>query len=350
MRRTELVEKLELVAPALATNSLIPIMTHFWFRGDHVMAFNDTIAISVPCETDFECAVPGSTLLNLLKASRATDVELIYEKGELTVKAGATKMRLATMDKKNFNFDMPKPSKPLMPKVKIDDFTRAIEACLRSVSIDTSVPDYLGVTLIADRKELLFFSTNNSTMSHAHMSLPAEVPLKRAIIASSFCREMISLVDKKVGMTFEVQKDYSLFRGKNNTVLFGKLIESEKPIPYVKLFDQYFPAEAEKRLVAIPTKMELMLDRATIVAATSVTPVMTDIEVVNRKARFTTAAQKTEIFDVVELEKGQEDVKLRVDPKLVKAGYGSFTKMLLTERAFIMATETEFFLVANSEK
>lgn len=351
MKRTELLAKLEAVQPALSNNNLIPIMTHYWFTGDRLMAYNDSIAISVPFKTDFACAVPGLTLLNLVKASGASDAELVYEKDEVTLKMASTRAHLVTMEKALFNFEMPDLADATFSKVDNARFFKAIDACLRSVSIDTSVPDQLGVTIIGAGKELLFFATNNDSLSHAFMPLPSETKFKRAILGAPFCREMLSIADKKKGVTLEVHpaESYSLFEGTDGTVLWGKLVEAEKPLDMEKTFDEMFPRDSEKKLVAIPTKMEMILDRACIVAASNVTPVLMEIVVSNGEAKFVTASQKTELFDSVTLEKGQPNVKLRVDPKLVKNGYGSFTKMLMTERAFIMATNSIFYFVANSE-
>lgn len=348
MERAELVRKLEMVQPALSNNNLIPIMTHFWFRGDVLQAFDDTISITVPCETDFECAVPGMTLLNMLKASHASKVELKYSKNDLTVKVGATTIKLATMDPSNFNFDMPKPTKPLfVGKTDPKRFMAAISACLRSVSIDTSVPDFLGVTLIGDGKQLLAFATNHSTLSHSFVPLGEATKFKRAIIPTPFCHEMIALSEKVKGLSFEVTDNYALYQGRDGAVLFGKLVQSKKPIDYLATFDEFFPEKYENKLVAIPTKLEPMLDRAVIAASTSVTTIMTDISVEAGDAEFVTDAPNTRVHDTVKLERNQHNVRLRVDPKLVKAGYGKFTKMLLTDRAFILASDTEYFMVAN---
>lgn len=352
MKRSELVAKLETCAPALSTNTLIPIMQHFWFRGDHLMAYNDAIAISVPCETDFEAAVPGKMLLSLLNASKATDVELTHEKGELTVKLATSRLHLATMPPKNFNFDMPKLKTEASINGDAVKFMKAITICLNSVTIDTSVPDQLGVTVIGDEDQLLFFATNHNTFSHAHMKLPQPTKFSRAILSASFCREMLDLHDKKKGVQLQVntKENYSLFEGAGGSVLFGKLVETDKPLPYTKTFDHYFPEGSEKKLVAMPTKLQLIIDRACIVAdANNNRAVMMGIVVTNGKAKFVTADDKTEIFDNVELEAKQPNVSLSVNPKLLKNGYDLFDKMHLTERAFIMASSSAFYMVSHNE-
>lgn len=352
MKRTELVALLEIVNPALSTNNLIPIMTHFWFTGTHICAYNDNIGLSVPCKTDFACAVPGVPLLGLLKASRFEKVELEFEKDELFVTLGKTDITFATMEKDNFNFEMPKPSDADFEKsVDRAKFFRAIETCLRSVSIDTSVPDQLGVTIIGRGKELQFYSTNNDSMSHAFVPLKEPTQFKRAILHAEFCREMLSLAEAKKPLTLEIHtgKGYALFEGKDGAMLFGKLVEAVQPIPFSKNFDDHFPEGSEKKLIAMPTKLELILERATITSTSNLKPVLMDIEVRDGVAEFRTQAHKIETVDSVTLEKGATNAKLRVDPKLLKSGFAYFSKMFITNDCFLMATDDTYYLVASDK-
>lgn len=352
MKRAELVEKLEIVAPALSPNTIVAVMTHFWFTGTRVMAYNDTIAISVPLKTDFACAVPG-VLLQLLKASRAAELELDYNEKEksLLVKGAGTRIKLGTMSKADFAgiFKMPEPGDSHIDAGKggMQELVRCTKACLRSVSIDTSVSDYLGVTLIGDEKELLFFSTNHATLSHAVMKLPAPIKFKRALIPTQFCNEMIELSDKEAAK-LEIRKDYAFFQGRQGARLFSKLIESERPVDFIAQFESHFPVGSEKKLVAIPTKLELMLERAVVIAQSAVTPVHTKVAVKESKLTFNTEASHS-VNDSTAIEK-HANVQLSIDPKLVKNGVSSFEKMLLTPRAFIMAGKNEFYMVANSEE
>ena len=88
-----------MVAPALSDKELIPVLTHFWFSGDKVMAFNDQIAIEVELKTNFTGAVPGRTLLEFLEKSESskevkfklTDDTLLVETGNRGTKSDPEK-------------------------------------------------------------------------------------------------------------------------------------------------------------------------------------------------------------------------------------------------------------------
>ena len=81
MLRTELVEKLERVAPALSGNNLVPVLSHFWFRDNALLCYNDQIAIATKLISNFEGAV-SDTLTSLLSASRAKDVEFFTDEAD----------------------------------------------------------------------------------------------------------------------------------------------------------------------------------------------------------------------------------------------------------------------------
>lgn len=349
MLRSDLVEKLEIVSPALSTNPLIPAMTHFWFTGEYLQAYNDYIMIEVPLKTNFAACVPP-TLLHLLKASRAQDVVLTLKGDTLNVKAASSNMKLQTLSAKEQDRKMPAPKEQGHMSVNRHKFAECIAACLRSVSIDTSVADQLGITVIGDGDELLFFSTNFTTLSHASMTLPKATKFERAILSSAFCKELLNLMPTKGdALALEIQSAYALFEGKGGTRLWGRLIASKKPLNYDEMFNSYYPKGSEKKLISIPTKLELILDRACIVASANSKAAHMEIVVEDNVAYFSTEAENGHVEDSVKLEKAHAAVELRVDPKLVKIGYGAFTQMLFTNRCMVMHDKGIYYMVSTSE-
>lgn len=347
MKRIELVEKLETVAPALANNDIIPVMTHFWFTGKKVMAYNGHVAISVPCPTDFKGAVPGSTLLNLLKAASAKDVGLELSEKQLLVKAASSRFKLSTLAPDEFAdvFKMPvEPAEPL--RLDGGAFRRAVDTCMRSVSMDSSVPDQLGVTMIPSEKRLTFFATSGLTMSRADVSCKGDNPFKkRAILPALFCKQLLQLSDGKQ-MRLDVDKEHAIFAGKGGALLFGALIESEHPLPFKKEFEQQHPVENDDKLVPVASKLERILERACIVRGDEQGG-QTTIEVEKGVAKFFTRSRLGEVRDQMQLTDGHPNVRINVDPKWVKAGCGDFDRMLITRECFVMANDTAYYLISG---
>jgi DNA polymerase III sliding clamp (beta) subunit (PCNA family) len=353
INRSEIVGKLERVAPALSGNDLIPVFTHFCFTKGVVIAYNDQIGISTPCKLDFDGCISGPTLLGLLNASRADTVSFVASgknAKEVIVKAASSKFKLPMMQDAAFTdlFAMPKAQEKIELPVDTKEFMAAIECCMRSVSIDTSVPDQLGVTLQVDGKDLLLFSTDNATLSHGVVTLKSKPVFKRVILSGHFCKQLLALVDLKKPLHLQIDdaEGEALYSGQNIT-LFGKLIETTKPVDFLAAVDRHLPVGIEKQYVSIPTKLEMIIDRACIIAAANLQNVRTQIDVKGSEATFSTTSPRGEVHDTLKLEGKHKDVSLDVDPKMLKRGYGSFDKMLITDNAFIMATKTTTYLVGS---
>lgn len=349
MNRIELLDKLLVISPALASNDMITIMTHFWFNGTHVMAYNDQIAIQVPCKTDFTGAVPGNVLLDLLKASRAKDVELTVVDDNLSIKAASSRFKLGLLPPEQFIFDMPKPSKNSLP-VNTKLFLDRIENCMRSVSGDTSVPDQLGITLLDDQESISLFATNGSTVSTSYIKTTGKVPFEdRVILSTVFCQQMLRLAkDHSKALQLEVQDDFSLLTY-GTTALFGRLIESEKPLNFEDIMKRHFTEADKKQLISIPTKLKLILDRAVIITDAKVDQTKTVVTVRDGRMRFSSKSDRGEVFDSMQIEDQQPEVSIKVDPRLLKNGYGFFDHMLVTETCVVMVKEDMTYLVAVSD-
>jgi DNA polymerase III sliding clamp (beta) subunit (PCNA family) len=290
-------------------------------------------------------------LLSLIKAIHANtkEIELTAEDDNLTVKSGNTKLKLGLMPPESFIFEMkdiPKKQFPADPGL----FLEAIDNCMRSVSNDTSVPDQLGITLIVDGKSLLFFSTNNSTMSHDKIALRSDPGFSRVILSSSFCREMLRLADGASALALEIHDDCALL-GTAKATLFGRLIDSSYPLPYQDMLKTLFPEKARGNLSAIDSGWRLALERASIITDASIDQVTTLIKVITdpngvRRTRLYSKSSRGEGFESIKTDTKQPEITIKIEPKLLKAGYGEFDQMLLTNQAAIMVKGSKLYMVS----
>ena len=351
MNRIDFLDKLKLVAPALSDNTLVPVLSHFWFKGDRLLAYNDQIALSVPCKNDFKGAVPGSTLISLLSASRAKDVELQVEKeGQLLIKAASSRLKLPFLPEEVTTlFEMPSPSKENALNVSMDAFLAGIEACLRSVNENTAIPDSLGITVIPNGNQLDLYATNDSTISQAIITCKTAPKLqKRVVLAGNFCRQMVVLAALSKMNSLEIHDDYSLFKSGDN-LLFGRLVDVKKPLDFAASIDTHFPIEAEKNLVSIPSKLQLILERAIIITDSKTERSRTTISIKDNKASFYSKSEKGEVRDSMLLETGHPDSEIVIEPKLLKSGYGYFERMLITEMCAVMVKDNTLYLISASQ-
>lgn len=348
MNRQELIDKLQLAAPALSSTDLVPVLQHFWFQQDTLTCYNDQIGIQTSLKSGFTGAIP-STLISLLSASRAKDVEFDYQKdGTLTVKAASSRFKLPYLTEKSMDiFTMPEPTNEKLP-VDMNAFLDAIESCSRSLKEDTSMPDSLGITLAYNNKAIDLYATNDSTISTARVKTKQELKDFRVVISGEFCRQMLSLSKLDGSKALEIHDDYSLFTCGDN-ILFGRLVDVQRPLDFESVIDTSFPVEAEKQLVAVPSKLELILDRAVVITESKQDRPKTTISIKGGIAKFfSQSTDKGEVHDTCQLEQNQPDVEVSIDPRLFRAGFGAYDKMLLTEQCLVMSKGSSLYLVSAS--
>jgi DNA polymerase III sliding clamp (beta) subunit (PCNA family) len=350
MDRKTFVDILALVKPALATTEMIPVMKHYWFTGTHIMAFNDQIAISVVCETEFQGAVPDS-IYDVVKTWTAAELEMSEPRpGELKIKAGRSVLTLPIIPPDAFVFEMPaKGKKPLL--VNKDNFCARIQNCMRSLSTDTSIPDQLGVTLLVDGEYIDFFSTDSKSLSNGYLKLDDKPSFDRAILSKPFCEQLLVLKNREnVGL--EVYDDRVLMTS-DDVQLFGRLVYVEKPLDYQKVLKRGMPDDWKDQLFDMSKDKTFnredfvsIIERACIITESKITPTSTTFQVKDGILHLSSQSDRGEIYDDIDMD-GHPNVNVRCDPKLIKAGLPDFDEILITSKCLIMARKDMVYLIAT---
>lgn len=354
MDRAVLVDKLKLVAPAVAGNDTVPALAHYWFTGDKLMAYDDRIAISVPLETEWQAAVPSS-ILAFLTLSRHKAVEFSLSDDLLYAKTGTSKVKLGTLPPEQFLFEMPGAASGAALGVDVKALVMSLEECLCSISHDSMDPQRLGVTLMmGEDKELHLFTTNSSTLTHSRLPLKTKATFKGAVILSEqFCGELIRLSKamplKKCAL--EIHNDYALFTTPD-AILFGKLlVPGDSPIPWFEICAAAFSAKQRKSLVEVPSKLELMVKRAILVTDSRANPTFTLVKILDGKLRFFSHSNRGEVDDSLTLpsDKILPITEAEVNPKHLDTGLKHYDHMFIHDKCFVMANESTDYLVSMKE-
>lgn len=348
MNRKQLLDVLAIVRPALASASLIQVLTHFCFTEREVLAYNDQIGISTPLRAGFSGAVPGGTLLSILGASLAAEAELSASEAELLVKAGGMKARLPLLPPDAFLFEMTDAKGDALP-VAGKDFVAAISGCLRSTSSDTSVPDQLGVTLIPKKKSIDMYSVNGASMSRATVALSAPQTLSRRVtLPAPFCEQLARLAaDDEAGASLTVAADHALLKTASGTRLFSKLVDVPKPLDFEAQFAEIVPDDLDARSVKIPDAFKLALERALVISDPSGERVYSNLSIKDEVATLITKSGKGEIRDRIRL-KGHPDVATSVDAQWLKVGCAELSHILATDGAIIFGRGRNLYLAATT--
>jgi DNA polymerase III sliding clamp (beta) subunit (PCNA family) len=334
MRRVDLVECVDLVSPALANHDIIPILNHIWLTGSSMMAYNDAIAISTRLKTDFECAIQGNTFTSLVKTLRAEEVNLTEEKDNLRLKAGGVNITFPTMPPSSFIFEMPRPAKDTvgLPEAFFD----GIELCLQSAGTDPSKPEQLGVTLVKAEKFVALFGTNDLTFTYVPLTLKDALPIKdRVTLSTEFCKQAVKIAKDKTSK-IEINDEYSLLAS-GNVTLFGKLIETDRPIEFHKIINHNVPQDLKKAAITIPTRLKEMVERAIIISDVASEKNYTTITVTDDRLRMETKSQlRGEMMDSMKLKEHHPEVTLKIDCRNIKSGIDIYDKMLITNKCMIL--------------
>jgi DNA polymerase III sliding clamp (beta) subunit (PCNA family) len=334
MRRTDLVDCVDLVSPALANHDIIPILNHIWFTGAGIMAYNDAIAVSTRLKTDFECAIQGNTFTSLVKTLRAEEVNLTQDENNLRLKAGGVNIAFPTMPASSFIFEMPKPAKDTTNFP--DTFFEGLELCLQSAGTDPSKPEQLGVTLVRTEKFLAMFGTNDLTLTYVPLNLTSVPPIKnRVTLSTEFCKQAVKIA-KSGASKIEINDEYSLLTS-GNVTLFGKLIETDRPIEFHKIVNHNVPQDIKKSAIVIPVRLKEMIERAIIIADVASEKNYTTITIGDGRLRMETNSQlRGEMMDSMKLKEDHPDVSLKIDCRHIKSGLDTYTKMLITNKCMIL--------------
>lgn len=374
VERKVLLEKLQVVSPALSTNEMIPVLTHFWLTGKDLMAFNDRIAISTPFQTEFRGAVQSS-LLEWVKSVRFKTIKISpVDKGILVTggkedkdekKSRYSRYDCPTLPPEDFIFEMPKASESAEFPVDANEFVAGLENCMRSVTSDTSVPDQLGVTLIPSDDKLLMFSTNDQTVCYSEVKLSGECAIQeRVILSGTFCQQLLRL-SKGDKLHLEIHPDHVLFKAAG-TKIFGKLINSDNPVDFTSIIEYHL--QNATKLFPIPERLKGILDRHIIVANSKIDRSSTAITIKDESMLFdSSSGSRGSMHDVLAVP-GHPTLSTHLEPKLLKAGIDDFYlpkpveedelevwskrngKFVVTKTCAIMRRGNLFYLVsANTE-
>ena len=341
-KKTDLLGVLDIVSPALASSEMVPQLNCFWFTSKYVMAYNDLIAIRVPCKTDFSGAVHGKALLGAVRPFDAKEVELTAADDVLTIKMGAYKTQLDLRPPEDFVFKMPDlpANTPAIKNPKA--FFDGLANCIRSIGSNSYDSDQLGITVIPNGKGVELFATNGVTLSKAVVKSSVDCP-RRIILPEAFCREALKYKDADQ-VLFAVGEDYALMWVGSRTLIFGKLLKTDKPYDFPGVIAHHLPKKALDKSADIPKKLRGLLESMT--AYIQKEPVQ--LSVAQGKLRVACGSNIGKGALGMSFSQEQDGVSCTFDPAMLLAGVDSFKQLLLTDGCCVMSNpDGSMYLVAR---
>lgn len=347
--RVALLNALNTVRPALAAKDLIEELTHVWFDGKTMTAYNDAdLGIQVPFKTDFKGGIRGSLFLGLIHNSRAKEVELEPgDDGQMKLVASRTRGKLSVLDSERQVWEFPAFS--TKNTFELDDvFLRALKAVMVSVGNDTSIPEKLGVTVMAGGSQARMFTTDSRAITAVKVAAPKGAWMKngqRVILPTAFCEQVLRLCAN--GGFMEIAEDRVVAGNGDGVLVYARLVDCPMPLDFTGTIAQHtkFPEGAQ---FEVPPKLAGALDRA-IVLLEGVVGERVSISTAAGKLRLEAHAEgRGNIKDFITLPEGVPEIELQLDPSLLKRALPLATHIALVEDAAVLTGDDGFVYLAST--
>jgi hypothetical protein len=302
VNRQYLLDTLELIAPALATHNMVPIFQSFTFQEGFVSAYNDSIAITAPCDFEGTCGLNGKILLGLLGTSKAEEMSIELKDQVAHLKLGKTTSKLPFDPEENFIFDSP--ADTWVQKLALtDSFFKALNLCLATVSKDQTQAALLGVTIQGNK----MYSCDGDAVTRVILE---QGPAKhRIMLPTAFCEAAANLW-AKLTMTKGVLKfnDEWVYIDLGEWSIYGRVLKIDKPIDFDAEIKKAIQVEIETQ--PIPEGLAAALARAQVIAAAE--SQKTEIKISKGKIDIFTETHMGEVSDTLAF-KGHPDTKVNVN-------------------------------------
>jgi len=341
MNRAELVTALERVGPALADNDSIPVLKNFCFNGKQVTAYDATLAIIAPCETEEMFSVNGKIMLGLLNNSQSEEVEISLEQRDVLIKAAKSRFHLPFMTEDDFLFKEPA-EKWLLTFKMDDDFATGLEACLMTTSADMTQPKLLGIAIKPQGQAMVLYSCNSDALTRVETAIKKSAV--EALIPKKFCEALLRLKKETEAKTatIKISKDWITAALDNGYVLYGNLLVVDEIIDYEALITRTL--KNAPPYVAVPKELDSALSRARIIADPE--SAKTVLTADKGKLKLHTETHTGLIEDTVAWpDKGQ--VTADVAASHVQQAIGVCDTMTITDRCTAYKKDNIFILVSN---
>lgn len=337
MIRSELIEKMELINPALEDDNLVAVFTNICFDKNVVYAYKDSLGIFAPIDNEDSFAIHGKTFFKMLSKLSGKEVELTRSDEEVLVVSGSSKMKLPFITKEEFMFEEPEEEEWDIIFDIDDTIINGIRLCMMTAADNAVMSGLMGVA-IEGGKEVNLYSCNGDGMSQFKLS-SRKAPDVRYIIPNEFCEALVRIA-KKTKCTdgqLYVNGEWALAELANDYRIFGRVIINDE-------FD--FTGNLERALettegfVEIPDGMLASLERARVIADQENSP--TVISIKKGKMNILTDSHIGKVEDKLAVDKGHIERESSIAAKLISKAVSECTHFSLGKGCTIYKLGDDF--------
>lgn len=344
MNRTELISILETVAYGLERNNIIPIYEHFCFTGETVFAFHDAFGVIAPYKVKSPFAVNGPTLLKLLQASKASDLNMSVTKEGLVINTGSSEYTIPIKTKDEFAW-----SEPEFPSFELgSDVISGIISCLPTCSDNLALEVFNRVCIKSqppDHRICVYATDGDALTKYTTDLLPLTPGDIDFCLSHDFCESLTKIdfgkASMKVGPEWVYVGDKGTFR------VYGPNL-GPTTLDYEVEITKSLGEKISAGLTPIPDKLfDQALTRARVVAdiETSTTTLAID----NKEMFIQTLTPFGDVLDD-SISVNHPNIEINVNAKLIQTSMQGCDKFKLTPNSSVFMGDKILRLVANIGK
>lgn len=277
VKRAELLATLEKVKPALAAGGSVPELSHIWFTGKEVLAFDGGLGIRVPYESDIHFGLPGQPLLALLRSTTAEEIDFDPgKKAGVDLKLGSGRATLTTLDAGRSPWTYNDEEEITGSFEITEDVLNGLRrALLISVSKPTRVEHY-GVVLFPIKEGLAMFTTDDAMMIRVMVKVAAKADeleaFRKVILPRGFVQQVISQCAP--GASLVLAKNY-IYASGEGVEIFSNVLDNKAVHDLPSVITAHKDAGTR---IALPPGFGSALQRARILASGDEAKVMVAVD------------------------------------------------------------------------
>jgi hypothetical protein len=345
VKHPELLSALNTCKPALATSSNRAIeLTHFWFDGDFISAYNGRLGIVCPFDsTDVKGGIP-STLLAWLEKTEANEADLTTRGKELIIKVGASHATFAMLEPSK---QILQPSLDLIAGegVALDQtLITGLKNILVSLDPKSATPARMGAFFIPAYGYLDIYATDDNSISWFKVNLPDNYRLETHIVVPTGFIEQLLKVLPEGGKDSLFVHDHAVVCVNNQGVMvIGNLVDCPI-VPDFTILSPY--AKDHESQTTIPDVLSGALDRVMLVPNKS-----TEFAIENGILYIISESKGTTRFEEAMTVTNHPNVIEFFDPALLFRALDGRTSMVIEKGKLCLKGPTGFVhLIAASER
>lgn len=327
MKRKDLISILKLAEPALGPKEMAAPFQCFRFDGKSVVAYNDEVAISVPCPLKLKGGLNGSFLLKWMSFSKAVEVKIEKTGENARLKAGRSTVTTPFIDDEDFLFSFPT-AKEVEAKLPIDKgLLESLARVSTCIGTDHQHPWRYGITVAFDDAIRLFTSDNFSAARDVleDYKIPKELKGSGIILPPRFVELLLEYAKRKDEEAKELLIGESWVEARFKTGL--RLWSRKGEDVNVEQFEDVFKNLVARRTGTVVITKGLLdcLNRLGVALAASEKQSAT-VTIKNERMVMVADGPIGQVKEVIRLSK-HKNISVAISPELVKRALGIWKRM-----------------------